>query len=220
MRDFGDPAFFGDLYAHEYDEGTNPDPAPAARFLAGLVTGGARVLELATGIGRVALPLAERGIDVEGIEASAAMVAQLRAKPGGEAIPVVVGDMADVPVTGPSAWPTWSSTPCSTCPAQQRQVDCFRNVAKVLAPGGPFVIECFILDLTIFDRGQRVATRGLTEDSVRMEFLRHDPVAQAVTLPAGDPFDPSGIRMRPLRLRYCWPSELDLMAQLAGLRAA
>jgi SAM-dependent methyltransferase len=101
MRDFGDPAFFGDLYAHEYDQGTSPDPAPAVDFLAGLVTGGARVLELATGTGRVALPLAERGIMVEGVEGSAAMVEQMLAKPGGERVPVVVGDMADVPVTGP-----------------------------------------------------------------------------------------------------------------------
>jgi SAM-dependent methyltransferase len=217
MRDFGDPAFFGDLYAHEYDEGTNPDPAPAARFLAGLVPGGARVLELATGTGRVALPLAARGITVEGVEGSAAMVEQMRAKPGGEQIPVVVGDMADVPVTGPFQLAYLVFNTLFNLPSQQRQVDCFRNVAKVLAPGGLFVIECFILDLTIFDRGQRVATRGLTEDSVRMEFLRHDPVAQAVTYQRVT-FDPSGIRMRPLRLRYCWPSELDLMAELAGLR--
>ncbi len=82
MSQFGDPAFFGDRYAHEYDEQTVLDPAPAVEFLAGLVPLGARVLELAVGTGRVAIPLAGRGIAVEGIEGSPAMVERMQAKPG------------------------------------------------------------------------------------------------------------------------------------------
>lgn len=217
MSGFGDPAFFGERYAHEYDQRTDLDPAPAVEFLAGLVASGARVLELATGTGRVALPLAARGLAVEGIEGSAAMVERMRAKPGGEAIPVVVGDMADVAVTGPYPLAYLVFNTLFNLPDQDRQVDCFANVARVLAPGGLFVIECFIQDVTEFDRDQRVATRSVTEDAVQMEFLRHDPLAQAVTYQRVT-FDAAGTTLRPLRLRYCWPSELDLMARLAGMR--
>lgn len=217
MSGFDDPAFFGDRYAHEYDERTILDPAPAVEFLAGLVPDGGRALELAIGTGRVALPLAERGIAVEGIEGSAAMVEQMRAKPGGTSIPAVIGDMADVAVPGSFRLVYLVFNTLFNLPSQARQVDCFRNVAKVLEPGGVFAIECFIQDLTEFDRGQRVATRAVTEDSVSMEFLLHDPVDQTVTYQRVT-FDAQGTTLRPLRLRYCWPSELDLMAQLAGMR--
>src|SRR4029079_13585493 len=101
MSGFGDPGFFGERYAEEYDERTTLDPMPAVDFLAGLGPSGARVLELAVGTGRVALPLAERGVAVEGIEASPGMVERRRGKPGGPAIRTVIGDMADVGVTGP-----------------------------------------------------------------------------------------------------------------------
>src|SRR5450432_1635457 len=100
MAELNDPAFF-DRYAHEYDKPPMPDPALAVQFLAGLVPDGGRVLELAIGTGRVAIPLTGRGILVEGIEGSAAMAERMRAKPGGSSIPTVIGDMADVAVTGP-----------------------------------------------------------------------------------------------------------------------
>ncbi len=101
MAGFDDPAFYGDRWAGVYDEHhAGMDPAPAVEFLAGL-SGDGLVLELAIGTGRVAPPLAGRGIAVEGIDASEAMVARLRAKPGGESIPVVIGDMAQVPASGP-----------------------------------------------------------------------------------------------------------------------
>src|SRR6266498_2034777 len=100
MAGFDDPAFFGERWADVYDEGPASEPIAEVEFLAGLA-GGGRVLELAIGTGRVGLPLASRGITVEGVEASEKMVARLRAKPGGEQIPVTIGDMADVPVKGP-----------------------------------------------------------------------------------------------------------------------
>src|SRR5690349_24535335 len=101
MAEFGDPAFYGDRWADVYDERHGwLDPAAAVEFLAALA-GDGRVLELAIGTGRVALPLASRGIAVEGVDASQAMVDRLRAKPGGPAIPVTIGDMALVPVRGP-----------------------------------------------------------------------------------------------------------------------
>lgn len=211
-----DPAFF-DRYAHEYDRHDPYEPAQTVDFLAGLVPAGGRALELAIGTGRVALPLAARGVSVEGIDGSPAMVEQLRAKPGGSQIPVTMGDMADVAVDGPFRMAYLVFNTLFNLPSQARQVDCFRNVAEVLEPGGLFVVECFIQDLTEFDRHQRVATRALAEDAVNMEFLLHDPVEQAVTYQRVT-FGAEGTTLRPLRLRYCWPSELDLMAQLAGMR--
>ncbi|MEU5209999.1 class I SAM-dependent methyltransferase [Streptomyces sp. NPDC020742] len=216
MTGFNDPSFF-DRYAHEYDERNWIDPGPAVDFLADLVPENGRVLELAVGTGRVALPLAARGVRVEGIDGSPAMAERLRAKPGGSDIPVTIGDMADVPVEGPFQLSYLVYNTLFNLPSQARQVDCFRNVAEVLAPGGCFVVECFIQDLTEFDRHQRVATRQLSDDAVHMEFLLHDPVEQAVTYQRVT-FGPQGTSLRPLRLRYVWPSEMDLMAQLAGLR--
>ena len=216
MAGFDDPAFFGDRWASAFEDlTTGPDPAWAVELLAGLAGPGTRVLELAIGGGRVALPLARRGLRVEGVEASQAVVQRLRAVPGGESLPVAVADMADVPVRGPFGlvYVVWNSL--FNLPSQARQVDCFRNVARVLAPGGAFVIECFVPDPTRFDRGIETAT--ITEDSATLTLTRHDPVAQRITRQHVT-LDARGIRLLPVALRYCWPSELDLMAQLAGLR--
>ncbi|GIF76656.1 class I SAM-dependent methyltransferase [Asanoa siamensis] len=219
MSRFGDPAFFGDRYAHEYDGHNELDPTPAVDFLAGLVPAGGRALELAVGTGRVAVPLAARGVTVDGIEGSAAMVERMRTKPGGVGIHTVVGDMADLAgLDGPYDLAYLVYNTLFNLPTQERQIDCFRNVARVLAPGGRFVVEAFVQDLTVFTNGQRVNTRALTEDEVRMEYELHDPVAQTVTYQRVT-IDATGrTTLRPLLLRYCWPSELDLMARLAGLR--
>jgi SAM-dependent methyltransferase len=218
MSRFGDPEFFGDRYAHEYDGHNELDPTPAVAFLAGLAPVGGRVLELATGTGRVAIPLAASGVTVEGIEGSAAMVERMRAKPGGAAIPAVVGDMADLAgLDGPYDLAYLVFNTLFNLTTQERQIDCFRNVARVLTPGGRFVIECFVPDVTVFDHGQRVLTRALTEDTVSMAYEIHDAVAQTVTFQRVR-IDAGGVRLSPLLLRYCWPSELDLMARLAGLR--
>jgi len=214
MAGFDDPAFFGDRWASAYKDLTRgPDPTSAVEFLAGLA-GGGRVLELAIGGGRVALPLARRGITVEGIEASEAVVQRLRSVPGGKVIPVVVADLADVPVSGPFdlVYLVWNTL--FNLLSQARQVDCFRNVARVLKPGGVFVIECFVPDLAQFDRG--VETDAVTEDSATISLTRHDPVAQRITKQHVT-LDAQGIHLLPTAQRYCWPSELDLMAQLGGL---
>lgn len=207
----------GDTWARAYPDLTfGPDPEPAAEFLAALADGTGRVLELGIGGGRVALPLARRGVPVEGIEASQAVLDRLRATPEAESIPVTLGDMADVPVDGPFClvYLAWSGL--FHLPSQARQVDCFRNAARVLAPGGAFVIECFVPSLALFARGVEVNT--VTEDSASMTLTRHDPVAQRIFTQRVRFGDGRKVRMFPVAMRYCWPSELDLMAELAGLR--
>src|SRR5215472_10755048 len=219
MAGFDDPAFYGDRWAAVYDaHHAHVNPGPAVEFLAGLAAGG-RVLELAIGTGRVALPLAARGIAVEGVDASAAMVDQMRAKPGGEAIPVVIGDMAEVPVSGRFRLVYLVFNTLFGLLSRARQADCFRGVARVLGPGGAFVIECFVPDLARFDRGQRVQAVGVTEDSTTIEVSRHDAALQRVTSQIIT-LDAQGVHMGPVALRYSWPGELDLMAEAAGLRLA
>lgn len=229
VADFDDPAFWGARWARAYADLTfGPDPAPAVEFLAALAGGSGRagagrradccprVLELGIGGGRIALPLARRGVTVEGIEASQAVLDRLRATPEGESIPVTVGDMADVPVAGPFGlvYLVWSGL--FHLPSQARQVDCFRNVARVLAPGGTFVIECFVPVPSQFDRGVEVNT--VTEDYASMTLTRHDPVTQRIFAQRLRFGDGRRVRMFPVTMRYCWPSELDLMAELAGLQ--
>ncbi len=219
MAGFDDPAFYGDRWASVYDDHHGGlDPAPAVEFLAELA-GGGRVLELAIGTGRVALPLARRGVSVEGIDASEAMVARLRAKPGGASIPVTIGDMADVAVSGTFQLVYVVANTLFGLLSQARQAECFGNVAWVLEPDGMFVIECFVPDLGRFDRGQRVEALAVTEDSAIFELSRHDSEQQRVTTQIVA-LDQEGMHLRPVAIRYSWPSELDLMAGQAGLRPA
>lgn len=216
MAAFDDPAFYGDRWADVYDKAPKPDPAAAVDFLADLA-GDGRVLELAIGTGRVALPLSARGIAVEGVEASAAMVERLRGKLGGERIPTVVGDMADVPVKGTFrlVYLVFNSLFCLL--TAERQAECFRNVARVLDVDGALVIECYVPDPSQFDHGQRVDALDVTEDSATIGVYRHDAEAQRFNSQKIT-FSAAGIQLQPLAQRYSWPDELDEMAEHAGLR--
>jgi SAM-dependent methyltransferase len=217
MTDFDDPAFFGDRWADRYDDlSQGPDPAAAVEFLAGLVAPGARVLELAIGGGRVALPLARRGFAVEGVEASQAVVDRLRAVPGGRDLPVLTADLADVPNDGPFGlvYVVWNSLFNLT--SQRRQVDTFRNVARVLEPGGTFALECYVPDPAAYDRQFR--TDDVREDSVGFTLTVHDRIAQRIQMQHVTVDAQGSVRLLPTAHRYCWPAELDLMAELAGLR--
>lgn len=217
MASFDEPAFYGDRWAAVYDElVAGSDPVAAAEFLAGLADGGP-ALELAIGTGRVALPLAALGVRVHGIDASQAMVDQLRAKPGGDAIPITIGDMAEVGVTGSFRLVYLIFNTLFGLLNQQRQAECFRNVARVLEPGGFFVIECFVPDVTRYRYGQLAQVREVTEDSATLQLSRHDVAAQRVTTQVIT-FDQRGMQMRPIALRYSWPGELDLMADRVGLK--
>jgi SAM-dependent methyltransferase len=217
VAEFADPAFYGDSWAAVYDEHfADMDPAAVVEFLAGLA-GEERVLELAIGTGRIALPLAGRGVAVEGLDASEAMVDRLRAKPGGASIPVVIGDMAQVPAAGPFGLVYLVFNALFGLLTKDRQAECFASVARVLGTGGVFVIECFVPDLTRFDRAQRVQARAVTEDSAVLELSVHDAAHQVITTQVVT-FDGEGTHLRPVAMRYAWPSELDMMAQQAGLR--
>ena len=218
MSIFDDPAYFGRQWAADYDSGTNPDPGPAVEFLAGLAEGGP-VLELAIGTGRVALPLAAGGVAVQGIEGSSEMVEKLRAKPGGAEIPVTIADMADVPVSGPFPLVYLVFNTLFNLVDADRQAACFRNVARVLSPGGRFVLEAYVPDPADFDRDEQVQVRSVTEDSVRLRVHRFNREAQTF-IRQTIVIDAQGVHLEPFAMRYCWPEQMDQMAIQAGLRLA
>jgi SAM-dependent methyltransferase len=217
MDDYG-PSTYGDRIADVYDAWFHPpsDPGAAVDSLAELA-GSGPALELAIGTGRIALPLASRGVDIRGIDASAAMVDKLREKPGGTDIQVTMGDFTDVAVEGRFRLVFVVFNTLFALLTQDDQRRCVRNVADHLTDDGVFVVEAFVPDLARFDRGQRVQTHRLDTGRVFLDVSLHDPKNQRVSVQLLV-FEESGFRMFPVELRYVWPSELDLMAELAGLR--
>jgi SAM-dependent methyltransferase len=211
-------ATYGDRVADIYDrlfEGL-PDTGDCVERLAELA-GAGPALELGIGTGRVALPLAARGVEVHGIDASAAMVERLRAKPGGQAIPVTIGDFADLAVDGSYPLVYVVLNTFFALLTQDDQVRCFARVAERLTPGGAFVVEVFVPDPVRHARGQSVTVRHLELDLVRLDLTVHDPVGQRVDF-QNLLLGPDGVRLQPGVVRYAWPAELDLMGRLAGLR--
>ncbi|WP_415404539.1 class I SAM-dependent methyltransferase [Tateyamaria sp. SN3-11] len=213
------PATFGELNAKDYDAVHDPGTTEASVALISDLAGTGRILELAIGTGRVALPLAARGHDIAGIEGSPEMVAKLREKPGGGDIDVVIGDMADVGMDGPFDHVFLVFNTLFNLQSQADQVRCFQNVADRLAPGGTFLIEAFVPDFSGFTDNQRVTARNLTQTGVWLDACTHDPVAQLLEFQRIRMTD-QGLKLVPLRLRYACPPELDLMAQMAGLTRA
>ena len=219
MSDYG-PATYGDRIAGLYDLYVSPSVATttplAVEFLSGLV-GNGRALELGIGTGRIALPLAERGAQVCGIDASQAMLDRLLAKPGAERISASLGDFGRVDVDGQFALIYVVFNTFFGLLDQEQQVRCFANVASHLTEQGAFVIEAFVPDPTLYNRGQRVSAVRVETDRVQLDVGRIDPSAQRVTS-QHILIGAEGIKLLPVQLRYAWPSELDLMARLAGLR--
>ncbi|GAB3576611.1 class I SAM-dependent methyltransferase [Amycolatopsis endophytica] len=211
--------YFGETIAAGYDESSAGmfEPGvvePAVGFLAGLAHGG-RALELGIGTGRIALPLAARGVEVHGIDLSRAMIARLRAKPGGDAIPVTIGDFATttVPATFSVAYLVYNTIANVT--TQAGQVACFRTVAAHLEPGGCFVIEVGVPDLRRLPPGQNVLPFRVSPTGWAYDV--YDVATQAMSSNYVDVADGRGTFWS-VPFRYVWPAELDLMAQLAGLR--
>ncbi len=181
------------------------------------LSGDGRVLELAIGTGRVALPLVERGLEVHGIDASQEMLELLQNKPGGEAVATSLGDIEDVDVEGEFDLILLVFNTLFALTTQQAQVRCFQNAAHHLGPDGVFVIEAFVPDLSRFDGGQTVRASRVQTDRIGLEVSKHDAVSQTVES-QHVMITEGGTRLRPVYIRYSWPSELDLMARLAGLR--
>jgi SAM-dependent methyltransferase len=215
-----DPERYGRTWAEIYDDIamiTPLSPVDAVADVIAELAGGGQVLELAIGTGRLALPIAARGVEIHGVDASAAMVDRMRAKPGGADIPVTMGDFADPLPAGPWAVVLLAFNTLFALPDQDRQLDCFREVAAVLADDGVFVVECFVPDLGRFDRDQRVGAIPAQGDGIRIEVSLHDPVAQTVTTKQLVIEEGEAPRILPVDIRYAWPTEIDLMARLAGL---
>ena len=214
-----DDGYFDENVAARYDESAADmfGPAvvdPAVAVLVELAGKGS-VLELGIGTGRIALPLARRGVPVHGIDLSRAMVARLQAKPGGNDIGVTIGDFATAQVgrTFSVAYLVFNTIMNLT--TQAAQVACFRNVAAHLEPGGCFLIEVMVPDLQRLPPGEKLLAIGVSQ--TKWSFDEYEVATQGLT---SHHFELVGGNLRRLSIpfRYVWPAELDLMAQLAGMR--
>jgi SAM-dependent methyltransferase len=214
-----DDGYFDERVAARYDASPGEEFEQAAidpvvDFLAELA-GSGRALELGIGTGRIALPLAQRGVRVHGIDLSAAMVARLRAKPGGDAVGVTIGDFATTTVDGTFSVAYLVFNTIENLTTQAAQVACFRNVAAHLEPGGCFVIEVAAPDLQRLPPGETIRAFHVSE--TRWGFDEYDVATQGLTshhfeIVAG------AVERLSVPFRYVWPAELDLMAELAGMR--
>ncbi|MER0246845.1 class I SAM-dependent methyltransferase [Streptomyces sp. HSW2009] len=211
--------YFNEAVAADYDTSSaemfQPEVVGPTVDLLAELAGDGRAVELGVGTGRIALPLARRGVPVCGIDMSHAMTRRLRAKPDGESIDVTIGDFATTRVPGAFALVYLVFNTINNLTTQDAQVDCFRNAAAHLAPGGSFVIEVGVPELRLLPPGQTAVPFQI--DAARWAFDTYDVATQAmsshyVTLVDGRP------QYRSYPFRYVWPSELDLMARLAGLR--
>jgi SAM-dependent methyltransferase len=211
------PSTYGDHHADVYDETlpmTEADTAAAVDLLAELARGG-RVLELGVGTGRVAVPLAARGLEVHGIEASEPMLERLRAQPGGDGVTAVRGDLADVGVDGPYALVYAVFNTFFELYTEADQLRCLRNVAARLADDGRLVLELFVPEPV--DGGSFLAVDDVRPERVTLVASRHDP-ASGTTDSVEVWLTEQGIRLFPLRERALQPAEVDRLAERAGFR--
>jgi len=193
------------------------DETAAVNFLKS-VAGAGPVLELAIGTGRIALPLAQLGLVVDGIDFSPEMVDQLRTKPGGTDLHVEIADFVDVDVPGKYSliYIVWNSF--FNVLTQEGQLRCLENVAAHLSNGGCFVVEAFVPSfLHKLDNDQQVQAESIEAGAVRIGVLQHDAATQTIEQ-SHVTLSHEGIRLDPVAQRYVWPTELDLMARMAGLR--
>lgn len=221
MSDY-DPAAYGNALGAEYDQlysdsEFETDAAVAAlTSLAGFPRNGS-ILEFGVGTGRLALPLRELGFGVVGIEASRVMVEQLRAKPGGAEIPVVVGDFTTARVDGRFSVVVLAVNGITDPPTRDAQIACFQNAARHLDDGGCFVLETYVLGPEHLRGGWSVSPRLVARDRVELQIARYDARTSRLERTMVH-LRPDGVRLIPLVDNYAWPGELDLMARSAGLR--
>ena len=211
--------YFDERVAARYDESSaemfdREVVAPVVDLLVELA-GSGRALELGIGTGRIALPLAQRRVPVHGIELSGAMVARLRAKPGGDDIHVTIGDFATTTVGGTFSLAYLVFNTIFNLTTQEAQVACFRNVAAHLVPGGCFVIETGVPDVQRLVPGENIRAFRVSEN--RWGFDEYDIATQRLISHHLEVVEGRLERVS-VPFRYAWPAELDLMAQLAGMR--
>ncbi len=196
------------------DMATDQALGPTLDVLVDLANGG-RVLEFAIGTGRVGVPLMRRGVDVAGIELSAPMVEQLRAKATAEELPVEIGDMATAEVPGQFSLVVLVFNTIGNLCTQDEQVQCFENAARHLVPGGRFIVEVQVPPLRRLPPGQLAVPFDLTADHVGFDTF--DVVTQRAVSHHYERLGDGTYRYSPHNYRYVWPSELDLMARTAGM---
>jgi len=207
---------YGERIADVYDSWYAAFDERCIDLLAEFARGGS-ALELGIGTGRIALPLRQRGVDVHGVDASPAMVAKLRAKRGGDAIPVTMATFADFSLDERFALAYIAFNTFFAPVTQEEQIRCMETVARHLSPGGRFVIEAFVPDLARFVSNQTVRVVGLEPSEVRIDASLLYVTDQRITS-QHIVLTERGTRLYPVTLRYVWPSEMDLMARIAGLR--
>ena len=219
-RPVDDPdGYFGESVAAGYDDPADrmnqPEAVDPAVSLLAELAGDGRALELAIGTGRIGLPLSQRGVPVHGIELSKAMLARLRVKPGGDAVAVTIGDMTTTRVDGTFTLAYLVFNTINNLTTQDMQVACFANVARHLSPGGCFVIETGVPPLRLLPPGQDI--QGYRASPDRIVSYKFDHATQNYSGHYAEFNDGTG-DYHTIPFRYVWPSELDLMAQMAGLR--
>ncbi|EMD21661.1 class I SAM-dependent DNA methyltransferase [Amycolatopsis azurea] len=222
MSSEDDPAdgWFPESVATDYDDpgGANaPEVVTSAVDVLEDLSDGP-VLEFAVGTGRIAAPLAARGVPVSGIELSRAMAARIADKPGGDAVEVTIGDMTSTRVAGEFSLVFLVFNTIGNVTTQDGQVDVFRNAAAHLRPGGLFVVEVGVPDLRRMPPGQDVVPFAMDHDAGYAGFDQYDVVTQRFTSNHVTVAPDGTGRFRRIPFRYVWPAELDLMARIAGMR--
>lgn len=218
MRGY-DERTYGRRWAPHYDDIYDEVEDSMIDLLARHAGNPPRALELAIGTGRLAMPLRERGVDISGIEISEDMIAKLRAKPGGEEIPISTGNFADVEVDDEFPLIFLAFNTLFALLTQERQIECFRNVADHLESGGCFIIDCFVPNVTRFDQyNTRFGVSSIDSvDQHSYEMTLYDPVNQRLSSHIVKRLADGETVVLPVETRFAWPSEIDLMARLAGL---
>jgi len=214
MKDYHDSTY-GDLIADDYDAFYS-EYDPASIDLLTELAGNGPALELGVGTGRIALPLHERGVAVQGIDASEAMISKMRAKPHGTDIEVLVGSFVDFKLEQRFKLIYVVFNTFFALLTQEEQVRCFKTVSAHLTGDGVFLLEAFVPDMERFINYQTVRVVKQDQNIAQLEVSQHDPVTQQV-ISQHIVLSKDGTNLYPIKLRYAWPSELDLMARLAGL---
>ncbi|WP_188195045.1 class I SAM-dependent DNA methyltransferase [Nonomuraea sp. SYSU D8015] len=212
-----DKAAYGDGIADVFDIWYGEESDKACIEVLTELAGPGPVAELGVGTGRVAIPLARSGLAVTGVESSKDMIDQLRAKPGGESVTLVRGDMADVPIDGAHRLITCVDNTLFLLPSQDEQVRLFANVAARLADDGYFVIEVPARVPKMDEDENGIFVECVTPERVGLWVVDHNRAEQRMFMQQVSLTD-GNVRIRPVPIRYAWPAELDLMARMAGLR--